>query len=71
MRQSHVMWGRLVAEVRRAGLRKVVIILVLVAIAAVLAYGNNSTNDAASGRTLPRAAPASAVGVVVTAHRHG
>jgi hypothetical protein len=49
------MWGRVVQEVRKAGPRKIAILLVLAAIAVALAYGNNSTNDAASGRTLPRA----------------
>jgi hypothetical protein len=49
------MLGRVVQEVRKAGPRKIAIILALAAIAVALAYGNNSTNDAASGRTLPRA----------------
>ncbi len=40
-------------EIRRAGPKKVAIIAILAAIAVVFAYGNNSTNDAASGRTLP------------------
>ena len=50
------MWERLLAELRRVGLRKLLIIAAVAAIAVVLAYGNNSTNDAASGRTLPRMA---------------
>jgi hypothetical protein len=54
------MWRSLVEQVRRAGPRKVIIILVLAAVAVALAYGNNSTNDAASGRTLPRAMVTSA-----------
>jgi hypothetical protein len=49
------MWGKLVQEARRAGPRKIAILAVLAAIAVALAYGDNSTNDAASGRTLPRA----------------
>ena len=49
------MLGRVVQEVRKAGPRKIAIIFVLAAVAVALAYGNNSTNDAASGRTLPRA----------------
>jgi hypothetical protein len=49
------MWGRVVQEVRKAGPRKIAIFFVLAAIAVALAYGNNSTNDAASGRTLPKA----------------
>lgn len=48
------MWGKVVEEVRRAGLRKIAIIAVLAAIAVLFAYGNNSTDDAASGRTLPK-----------------
>ena len=48
------MLGRVVQEVRKAGPRKIAIIVVVAAIAVALAYGNNSTNDAASGRTLPR-----------------
>jgi hypothetical protein len=48
------MLGRVVHEVRKAGPRKIAIIVVLAAVAVALAYGNNSTNDAASGRTLPR-----------------
>ncbi|HWE59773.1 MAG TPA: hypothetical protein VG228_08785 [Solirubrobacteraceae bacterium] len=50
------MWGKLVQEARRAGPRKIAILAVLAAIAVIFAYGNNSTNDAASGRTLPRTA---------------
>ncbi|HEX3618521.1 MAG TPA: hypothetical protein VHU61_18385 [Solirubrobacteraceae bacterium] len=49
------MWGKLVYEVRKAGPRKIVILVVLAAVAVALAYGDNSSNDAASGRTLPRA----------------
>jgi hypothetical protein len=49
------MWGKLVQEVRKAGPRKIAILAVLAAIAVALAYGDNSSNDAASGRTLPRA----------------
>ena len=54
LQQSVGMLGRVVQEVRKAGPRKIAIILVLAAVAVALAYGNNSTNDAASGRTLPR-----------------
>jgi hypothetical protein len=49
------MWGKVVHEVRKAGLRKIAILAILAAIAVALAYGDNSSNDAASGRTLPRA----------------
>jgi hypothetical protein len=48
------MWGKVVQEVRKAGPRKIAILAVLAAIAVALAYGDNSSNDAASGRTLPR-----------------
>lgn len=49
------MWRSVVEQVRQAGPRKVVIFVVLAAAAVVFAYGNNSTNDAASGKTLARA----------------
>ena len=49
------MWGKVVQEVRRVGPRKIVIFAIAAAIAVALAYGDNSSNDAASGRTLPRA----------------
>ena len=52
------MWGRIVEEVRRAGPRKLAILLIAAAAAVALAYGVNSTNDAASGRTQPRSAEA-------------
>jgi hypothetical protein len=48
------MWGKVLGEVRRAGPKKIAIIAVLAAIAVIFAYGNNSTDDAASGKTLPR-----------------
>jgi hypothetical protein len=57
------MWGRVVQEVRRAGPKKVAIIAIVAALAVVFAYGDNSTNDAASGKTLPR--------VVLGAAPHG
>lgn len=47
------MWEKVVAELRRAGPKKIAVIAILAAIAVVFAYGNNSTNDAANGRTLP------------------
>lgn len=59
------MLGRVVEELRKAGLRKIVIFIVLAAIAVVLAYGDNSTDDAASGATLPRSTPAAVVRVAV------
>jgi hypothetical protein len=49
------MWAKLVHEIRKAGPRKIAILAILAAIAVALAYGDNSSNDAASGRTLPRA----------------
>ena len=48
------MWGRLVDEVRKAGPRKVLVFTIAAAIAVILAYGVNSTNEAANGHTLPR-----------------
>ena len=48
------MWGRLVEQVRRVGVWKIVIFIIAAAVAVALAYGNNSTNDVADGRTLPR-----------------
>jgi hypothetical protein len=53
-------WGKVVQEVRKAGPRKIVILVIVAAIAVALAYGDNSSNDAASGRTLPRAVLVSA-----------
>lgn len=53
-------WGKVVQEIRKAGPRKIVIIAIVAAIAVALAYGDNSSNDAASGRTLPRAVLVSA-----------
>jgi len=50
------MWGKVVAEIRRAGPKKIAIIAIVAAIAVIFAYGDNSTNDAASGRTLPSVA---------------
>jgi len=55
MQQSTGMWGRVIEEIRRAGPRKIAIFAVAAAIAVALAYGVNSTNDAANGRTLPGA----------------
>ena len=52
------MWGRLVQEARKAGLKRLVILAVLIVIAVLLAYGNHTSDNAASGRTLPRVAPA-------------
>lgn len=49
------MLGRVVEELRKIGVRKLAILAVLIVVAVVLAYGNNSTDDAASGRTLPTA----------------
>lgn len=49
------MWGKVIQEVRKAGPRKIVILAIVAAIAVALAYGDNSSNDAASGRMLPRA----------------
>jgi hypothetical protein len=49
------MWGKVVQAARDAGPRKILILAVLAAIAVALAYGDNSSNDLASGRTLPRA----------------
>lgn len=53
MSQSLAMWGKVVGEVRRAGPKKIAIIAIVAALAVIFAYGNNSTNDAASGKTLP------------------
>jgi hypothetical protein len=50
------MLGKVVQEVRKAGPKKIAILTVLAAVAVIFAYGNNSTNDAASGKTLPRVA---------------
>jgi hypothetical protein len=50
------MLGKVVQEVRKAGPKKIAILTVLAAVAVIFAYGNNSTNDAASGKTLPRSA---------------
>ena len=47
------MLGRLVEQARRVGLRKIVIFAIAAAIAVALAYGDNSSNDAAAGSTLP------------------
>jgi hypothetical protein len=49
------MWGKVLGEVRKAGPKKIAIIAIVAAISVIFAYGNNSTNDAASGRTLPTA----------------
>jgi hypothetical protein len=57
------MWGRIVERVRRAGPRKIAIIAIAAAIAVALAYGDNSSNDAAAGATLPKAS----IGHVTTA----
>lgn len=54
LQQSLAMWERLVEQVRRTGLRKIVLFVLAAAVAVALAYGVNSTNNAASGRTLPR-----------------
>ena len=58
------MWGKVVQEARRAGPKKIAFLAVVAAIAVIFAYGNNSTNDAANGRTLPRAV------LSVPAHLH-
>ena len=50
------MWGKVVEEIRRAGPKKIALIAIVAAIAVIFAYGNNSTNDAASGRTVASAA---------------
>jgi hypothetical protein len=63
LQQSRGMWGRFVEQVRRVGLRKIAIIAIAAAIAVALAYGDNSSNDAAAGATLPKAV----VGHVTTA----
>jgi hypothetical protein len=68
LRQLPVMWGKVVQEVRRLGPRKIAIFAIAAAIAVVLAYGDNSSNDAASGRTLPRAMVISAQHAHVDAH---
>lgn len=47
------MWGKVVGEIRRAGPKKIAIIAIVAALAVIFAYGNNATNDAASGKTLP------------------
>jgi hypothetical protein len=54
------MLGKVVQEVRKAGPKKIAILTVLAAVAVIFAYGNNSTNDVASGKTLPRIALSSA-----------
>jgi hypothetical protein len=48
---------RVVEQLRRAGWRKVALGTVAVVVAVVLAYGVNSSNDAASGHTLPSPHP--------------
>lgn len=49
------MWGKVVGELRRAGPKKIAVFTIVAVIAVIFAYGNNSTDDAASGRTLPQA----------------
>jgi tetrahydromethanopterin S-methyltransferase subunit C len=48
-------WQRLLEEVRQAGPRKIALLILAAAIAILLAFGANSSDDAANGRTLPRA----------------
>lgn len=67
MRQSLAMWGKVVREVRRAGPKKIAIIAIVAVLAVIFAYGNNSTNDAANGKTLP----ATALSAVPHAHNNG
>lgn len=63
------MWARLVEEARKAGPKKLAIIAVLIVISVLLAYGNHSTDNAASGRTLPGVAPAPSLSHHVVARR--
>ena len=49
------MWQNLLQQIREAGVRKIVILIVAAIIAILLAFGANSTNNAATGRTLPAA----------------
>ncbi|MDE3133590.1 MAG: hypothetical protein KGL15_05965 [Acidobacteriota bacterium] len=51
------MWSRVLEEARKAGPKKLAILAVLIVIAVLLAYGNHSSDNAASGRTLQRVAP--------------
>ncbi len=44
----------MVQEIRKAGPKKIAIFAILAAIAIVFAYGDNSSDDYASGKTLPR-----------------
>ncbi len=69
LRQSLAMWGRVVEEVRSAGWRKIVIFVIAAAIAVALAYGANSTNDAANGSTLPHATLAVALSAPAVTQR--
>lgn len=62
------MWGKVVEEVRRAGPWKIAVIVVVAVIAVIFAYGNHSSDGAASGRTLPRAPIISAPHIRLSAH---
>lgn len=64
------MLGRIVEQLRRAGPRKVAIVIVALIVAVVLAYGDNSSNDAASGRTLPKSMMVKHIAAVLPASRH-
>lgn len=52
--QSLAMWGKVLGELRKAGPKKIALFAIVAAAAVIFAYGNNSTNDAANGKTLPR-----------------
>ncbi len=62
------MWQRLLEEVRQAGPRKIALLIVAAAIAILLAFGANSSNDAANGRTLPRASHPARLSVPAASH---
>jgi anti-sigma-K factor RskA len=48
------MWAGFLEQLRRAGWRKVAIVSVAVVVVVVLAYGVNSSDDAAGAHTLPK-----------------
>jgi hypothetical protein len=48
------MWRSVLEELRRAGPRRIAIIAILGAVAVVFAWGNHTSDSAASGATLPR-----------------
>jgi hypothetical protein len=61
MAESAAMWESLVAQIRRAGPRKVLIVVVATVVVVVLAFGNN-VSDNASAHTLSHAQAAGMLG---------